>query len=56
MALRTIKEFPNIEVIGHCHDGNIFAVPIEEADKVISFYDKQVHVQVQLQSLQKVLR
>jgi hypothetical protein len=41
-TLRTFEKFPEIEVIGHYHDGNTFAVPIKEKAEVISYYNKQI--------------
>jgi len=41
-TLRTAKEFPEIEFVGHYHDGNTLAIPKDQYKEVVSCYDKHV--------------
>lgn len=39
-----LKKLPKVEIVGHYHDGNTFAIPNKEVDEVIKYYNKQVKV------------
>lgn len=34
--LEVVKKFPEVEIIGHYHDGNVIALPIEKKDAILA--------------------
>jgi P4 family phage/plasmid primase-like protien len=40
--LNTVAKYPELEIIGHYHDGNVVAVPKEKYDEIMEFMTLQV--------------
>ncbi len=43
-TLNVKQKFPQIEAIGHFHDGNVIVVPKAQEVEVIDYFNKQVKV------------
>lgn len=41
-TLKVLNKYPNVELIGHYHDGNVLVIPEDIRDEVIQYYQQNV--------------
>lgn len=41
-SVNVVKRYPDVQIIGHYHDGNVFLIPNHQIDEVINYYQEQV--------------
>lgn len=41
-SVGVVSKYPDVQIIGHYHDGNVFLIPNNKVEEVISYYQSQI--------------